>query len=198
MAEANVAAAAPQEKDAAAKEKAFTARVAITTAIFAVILSVSSVGGNNAMKDMLLSQQQASDQWSFYQAKAMRQHLYDLERIRYEADLLARGSALAPEARRRFEDLRKGFAERESRYRKDKGAIKREAKKLEKDREENRTKDPYFDLAGVLLQVAIIMASVALLGQSRPMYWFSVGLAAAGTFFTINGFLLFVRIPFMH
>jgi hypothetical protein len=43
------------------KGKAFTRRVALTTAIFAVILAITSLGGNNAMKEMLLAQQQASD-----------------------------------------------------------------------------------------------------------------------------------------
>ena len=51
------------------KGKSFTKRVALTTAIFAVILAITSLGGNNAMKEMLLAQQQASDQWAFYQAK---------------------------------------------------------------------------------------------------------------------------------
>lgn len=37
------------------KEKAFGKRVALTTAIFAVVLAIASLGGNNAMKEMLLA-----------------------------------------------------------------------------------------------------------------------------------------------
>jgi hypothetical protein len=40
------------------------------------VLPLTSLGGNNATKEMLLSQQQASDQWAFYQSKALREHLY--------------------------------------------------------------------------------------------------------------------------
>jgi hypothetical protein len=54
--------------------KAFTRRVALTTAIYAVVLAIASLGGNNATKEMLLAQQQASDLWAFYQAKAIREH----------------------------------------------------------------------------------------------------------------------------
>ena len=54
------------------RAKAFTRQVALTTAIFAVFLAITSLGGNHAMKEMLLAQQQASDQWSFYQAKVIR------------------------------------------------------------------------------------------------------------------------------
>jgi hypothetical protein len=57
------------------REKQFTKRVALTTAIFAVILAITSLGGGNSMKDMILAQQQASDQWAFYQAKVIREHL---------------------------------------------------------------------------------------------------------------------------
>ena len=35
------------------RNKEFTRRVAITTAIYAVMLAIAALGGNNAMKDML-------------------------------------------------------------------------------------------------------------------------------------------------
>jgi CheY-like chemotaxis protein len=74
--------------------KTFTKRVALTTAIFAVILAITSLGGNNAMKEMLLAQQQASDQWAFYQAKVIREHLYRSQKLHLEADLLERGNLM--------------------------------------------------------------------------------------------------------
>ena len=64
------------------KAKSFTKRVALTTAIFAVVLAIASLGGNNAMKEMLLAQQQASDQWAFYQAKVIREHQYRAQKMR--------------------------------------------------------------------------------------------------------------------
>ena len=65
--------------------KRFTKRVALTTAIFAVMLAITSLGGNNAMKEMLLAQQQSSDQWAFYQSKVIRQNLYNIEKMRIES-----------------------------------------------------------------------------------------------------------------
>ena len=47
-------------------EDRFGRRVALVTAVFAVILSISSLGANNATKEMLLAQQKSSDQWAFY------------------------------------------------------------------------------------------------------------------------------------
>ena len=65
------------------KEKHFERRVGLTTAIFAVVLAIASLGGNNAMKEMLLAQQQASDQWAFYQAKVIREHQYRGQKLQW-------------------------------------------------------------------------------------------------------------------
>ena len=86
------------------KAKAFTRHVALTTAIFAVILAISSLGGSKAMKEMLLSQQQASDQWAFYQAKTIREHFYRGQKERLELDLLEKDT-LKPEVKKRYEEL---------------------------------------------------------------------------------------------
>lgn len=36
------------------------------------MLSIAALGGNSSVKEMLLAQQQTSDQWAFYQAKVIR------------------------------------------------------------------------------------------------------------------------------
>ncbi len=180
------------------KTKTFTKRVALTTALYAVVLAIASLGGTNAMKHMLLSQQQASDQWAFYQAKVIREHQYRIQKLRLEADLIERGPAMKREARQKLEELQAKFADEEKRYSTEKKETLLEAKHLEQDRDIHRTKDPYFDYAEVLLQIAIVMASIAILATSRQLYVFSLGLAVLGAFLTINGFLLFVKIPFLH
>jgi len=178
--------------------KTFTKRVALTTAIFAVILAITSLGGNNAMKEMLLAQQQASDQWAFYQAKVIREHLYRSQRLRLEADLLERGNLMKPDAKERIESLVKKMGEEEARYGAEKKEIEQEAKKLEHERDVNRNRDPYFDYGEVLLQIAIVMASISILSGSRPIFYFAIVGAFLGTLFSLNGYLLILRIPFFH
>ncbi len=180
------------------KGKTFTRRVALTTAIFAVILAVTSLGGNKAMKEMLLSQQQASDQWAFYQAKVIREHLYRSNRLRLEADLHERGDSMKAPVKERFESMLKKMAEEEVRYGSEKKEIEGEAKKLEHERDVNRSRDPYFEFGEVLLQIAIVMASISILSGSRPVFYFSIVGAFLGTLCSVNGFLLLFRIPFLH
>lgn len=180
------------------KRKKFTKGLALSTAIFAVILAITSLGGNNAMKEMLLAQQQASDQWGFYQAKVIREHLYRSEKLRLETDLLERGTRMKPDAKKRIESMVKRMAEEEARFGAEKKAIEEEAKKLEHERDLNRKKDPYFNYAEVLLQIAIVMASISILSGSRPVFYFAIIGASLGTLFSLNGYLLIFRIPFFH
>jgi hypothetical protein len=65
-----------------------------------VVLAIAALGGNHAMKEMLLAQQQSSDQWAFYQAKVIREHLYRAQKMRLEVDLAAQRPR-ATRARRR-------------------------------------------------------------------------------------------------
>jgi hypothetical protein len=180
------------------RNKEFTRRVAITTAIYAVMLAIAALGGNNAMKDMLLAQQQASDQWAFYQAKVIREHEYRIQQKRLEVELAERGAGMAPEARQQYEALLAAFTAETKRYNTEKKDLEKDAKKLEHERDVNRQRDPYFDFAEVLLQIAIVMSSVSILSSSRLMYGLSLMLALGGTFLMINGYTLLVTLPFFH
>ncbi len=180
------------------KGKRFTKYVALVTAIFAVLLAITSLGGNNAVKEMMLSQQQSADQWAFYQSKAMREHLYRSQKMRLEADLFDRSSTMKPAAKKKYEELLNTFREAEGRENTEKKKIEVEAKRLEEERDRNMSKDPYFDHAEVLLQIAIVMASISILSSSRQVFAFAIACATAGTIFTLNGYLLIFRIPFFH
>jgi len=180
------------------KAKTFTKRIALTTAIFAVLLAITSLGGNNAMKEMLLSQQQASDQWAFYQSKALREHLYKTNGLRLEADLLERGAGMKPAAKKRYEAMLKDMQAEESRYGGEKKKIEEEAKHLEAERDKNMSKDPYFDYAEVLLQISIVMASISILAASHQVFYFAIASASLGTLLMLNGYLLIVKLPFFH
>jgi len=179
------------------KAKRFTRRVALTTALYAVILAVTALGGNNSMKEMLLAQQEAANRWAFYQAKNMRENLYKIQRSNLEADLQERAEHLKPEARARFESRIKEAGDEEVRYATEKKDIEGEAKKAEQERDLNKKKNPYFDFAEVLLQISIVMASIAILSSSRPVFCFSLAVAAMGAILSFNGFTLVFRVPFL-
>ncbi len=176
----------------------FTRRVALITGIFAVLLAITALGGKYAMKEMILAQQQAADQWAFYQAKNLRENFYRSQKLRLEMELFERAGTMRPEVQKRFEEEIKKSAQEESRLYADKKKIEKEARHLEHERDLYRTKDPYFDYGEALLQISIIMASVAILAHSGGVLAFALAIAGLGTLLSLNGFFLFFRLPFFH
>jgi len=179
------------------RDKSFSRRIALVTAVYAVVLAVASLGGNNAMKEMLLAQQEASNQWSYYQAKVIREHLNRGNKLVLELQLAEPSGLKGPE-RDKVEALARKFADEEKRMNADKKEIEPKAKAAEAARDLYQAKDPYFDYAEVLLQIAIVCSSGSILAGSRPMFWFSSTLAVLGSLLTINGFFLLLRVPFFH
>ena len=179
-------------------ENTFSRRVALVTAVYAVVLAIAALGGNHAMKEMLLAQQQSSDQWAFYQAKVIREHLYRAQKMRLEVDLAERGAASRPEAREKMEALFKKFDEEEKRYGAEKKDIEKDAKKLEAVRDGFQARDPYFLVGEALLQIAIVMSSVSILARSGLIFSFSLVLAVVGAVMTANGYFMVLHLPFFH
>jgi len=178
-------------------ETAFGRRAALTTAIYAIVLSIAALGGNNTVKEMLLAQQQSSDQWAFYQAKVIREHQYRGQKMILETQL-AEPSTLKGAERAKVEALAAKFAEEEKRYNAEKKDIEKDAKKLEHARDVFRERHPYFEFGEVLLQIAIVSASVSILSTSRQMFWFSLILAMLGAVLTVNGYTHLFTLPFLH
>jgi Domain of unknown function (DUF4337) len=180
------------------KGKGFSRKIALVTAVYAVVLALASLGGNHAMKEMLLAQQQASDQWSYYQAKSIREHLYKSQKMMLENELVLLSGASNPDAVEKVKASIKTLEDEEARFASEKKEIQQEARNLEKERDVNRTKDPYFEYAEVLLQIAIVMASVSIIAGSRAVFSFSVLVALLGAVMCANGYFQVLALPFMH
>ncbi|MCL6621026.1 MAG: DUF4337 domain-containing protein [Syntrophobacterales bacterium] len=180
-----------------ARKDAFTRRVALTTAIFAVLLAITSLGGSNAMKEMLLAQQQASNMWAYYQAKVIREHLYRSQAFLLEA--MAAGPAGGnPSGQQKIQEARSHLLQEAQRFNQEKKEIEKDARQFEAERDLNQKKDPSFDYAEVLLQIAIVLASIAIISQSPRMYYFAIATAILGGAFSVNGFFLLVSLPFFR
>ncbi len=181
-----------------AEEKAgdpFTKKIALCVAVYAVALAVTALGGSNAGKDMVMAQQQASNQWAYYQAKVMRENMYILEAEKLQLDMDLLGAELKPAQRARMEQSRNKYLTKAEEYAKEKKDILEDAKKLEAERDVAARRDPYFDYAEVLLQIAIVLASVAMLSGKRWAFYGSLVLAGFGALLCANGYGLFLKLP---
>ncbi len=176
----------------------FTRAVALFVAVYAVGLAVASFGGHNAAKEMMMAKQEESNQWARYQAKATRESLLRNELMKLDSDRDAAGAL--PAAKQK---LYNQFAAEEKRMQADKKAIDdggednhgRGAKHYQAEVKLMQRKDPYFDFAEVVFQVAIVLASVAMLSGKRWAFGLSMGLAVLALTLTVNGFLLVAAVP---
>lgn len=74
--------------------------------------------------------------------------------------------------------------------------LEKEAKRLEHERDRNKARDPNFDFAEALLQIAIVIASVSILSTSRFLYAVSLVFAAVSVLLRGNGYLPLIPLPF--
>lgn len=181
--------------------ESFRNRAALLIAIMAAILAVGGLGGGNATDDMVGSNIKASDTWAFYQAKNVRQTMYEIEAEKVQASLTA-GTIPAAEraaAEARLKQYRATIARYDSEPDANdpaKGEGKKElmaqARAHEAAFEQASERDNNFDLAEVALQLALVLGSVAILAINRWILGLSAALGAAGALLTLNGFLLLV------
>jgi Domain of unknown function (DUF4337) len=166
-----------------------------------MLLAITALGGSNATKTMLNANIQASDVYGYYQAKNIRQTAYQLTAEQLEAELLALPD-MSEAARAKIENRIKRYRDRVDRYETDPstGEGKKEllarAKEFEARRDHAAERDPNFDFAEALFQIAIVLGSVSIVAASRPLVHLSGILAIAGTLLMINGYFLLVHLPF--
>ncbi len=160
----------------------------LTTVIFAVCATLSTLKGGGVGTKAMLSQSQASDQWSFYQAKSIKGYLYELQRNKLDLELKA-GVPGGAGYRNKIEF----YQDEISRYKGEKEEIMKKAQALEVAREEAQKHSGAFGMAAMFLQIAILLSSIAAL-MKKKLFWF-IGMAGGclGLLYFFNGFFLFIK-----
>src|SRR5918998_577878 len=92
-----------RKENGQSKGEKFDDRVALTIAVMALLLAITSLGGGNAAEDIMNHNIHASDTWAFYQAKNIRQTAYRLAADELESELQMQAGAVSPEARQGVE-----------------------------------------------------------------------------------------------
>jgi hypothetical protein len=168
----------------------------------AVILAICAVGGGNAAKDANRNNVEATNIWGFFQAKNMRRHTLRLQVDALELQL-AHDASLSEPAREairaKIESYRALDNELTSNPETNEGLdeLFHRGKALEAERDIAASKDPYFDYGQALLQIAIVLASISIISGGTMLLVFSAALGLGGLLMTINGFTLFLALPFI-
>lgn len=168
--------------------------------VIAMLLAITTLGGSNATKVMLNANIQASDTYGFYQSKYARQTSYRLAADELEAEL-AVNPATPDAAKAEIEDRVKRWRAAADRYETDpasgqgKQQLLVKARDWEAKRDRAAERDPNFDFAEALFQIAIVLGSVSIVAASRPLVRLSGVLAVVAILLMVNGYFLLIPLP---
>jgi hypothetical protein len=199
-----------EEREERAETDKFKSRAALLIAVLAMCLAITTLGGGNVAEDMVNSNIKASDTWSFYQAKNVRQTLNELAADQLELELQRDSAGMSTAIRKSYQEKIEKYRSRVERYESEpdpkapndptQGEGKKElmarAKQYEQIRLRAQEQDPNFDYAEALFQIAIVLGSVAILATSRPVLRLSIGTGVLAVILMLNGYFLLFQLPF--
>jgi hypothetical protein len=165
----------------------FTRKIALCVAVYAVILALTSTAGGSAKDEMMMEQMKANTYWALYQGKVIRVMNCDTNLDRYELERLRETNPAA------LAHIKKCITDNQTekaRHNSERKDAKENAEQAEKKRNARNLQDPYYEHAEILMQVAIVLASVAMLSGRRWAFYTSFILAILGLVLAINGWLL--------
>lgn len=155
---------------------------AFTMSVLAVLVAIVTVLGHRAHTDAVLNQNRATDEWNFYQAHKIRSN--DTALI---ADLLSVVTVTHSDAAAK---ISKAYADHEAKWASDLDQAQKKAEALEAQVEQAEVRGGRFDLAEVLLEIALVITSVTLLTRARIYWYFGLAFSVAGIIAAISAFLM--------
>jgi hypothetical protein len=175
-------------------------RAAVTVTIMAAILAIISIIANGNSSKVLNSTIQANNLYAFYQAKSIKQGLYDFGVDQMTIQLLDNSSTTAEQDA--IMKKMKHYQAVVDRYENDpqsgEGKIQllAKARQLESERNEARAKGPWFSFSQALMQIAIVFSSSAILAVSMTLLYASVGTGMVALGFFANAMWIHYPWPF--
>ena len=167
-------------------------RMALVTVFLAVCATFSTFKGGGYSTQSVINQALASDQWAFYQAKSLKQHMqeFQLEQLQLQRLNITPDSAAA----KAYEQhIAEGQTKMEK-YEHEKTEISDKAKGFEAQRDEGKRHGKPFGIAVIFLQVAILLNSIAGLMNAKRIWWAAIPVGITGIFFFADGFFLFLTL----
>lgn len=150
--------------------------IAITTLVLAVCATMAAFNAAGYGNKMVLTQSQASDQWAYYQAKSIKETVYQLQAdiVKQTADQSGSSAALEKKLEEYNGEIR--------RYGQEKESIAAEAKRLEQERDTAQQFNSDFGRALIFLQIGILLSSLASINKVHYYWYAGLLTGAAGVF----------------
>jgi len=165
--------------------------LATITVLFALGATLSTLRVGSYSNRSILRQTQASNQWAYFQAKSIKGYLYDLQKEKLEVELKQLPSTAPKEVIDEYTTRIESYSKKLKTYEQERAEIQAEAKNLESQRDVAVLHSQAFGIAVVLLQLAILLSSIAALMKKKIVWYLGLVLGAVGAVYFANGFWLF-------
>ncbi len=157
----------------------FLKQIAATTALLAAFAAVASLRAGGTVNQALVLkteaarlQSEASDQWSYYQAKGIKAAVQEASQTSWQA------IGKEPPTH---------FAENQKRYKEEQSEIQKKAQEKERERDEKSTEADHllhkhhgFANSVALFQVSIALGALAALTRNRALWFASIAVGVFG------------------
>lgn len=137
------------------------AALAVVAAIISSLETMETSGVMTSKNDAVLKQNEASDQWGYYQAKSLKQNMYEIAALNTP-------------------DKRDDYMARAKRYADESKAIETKALDLQKERDHALAKGEAHEhrhhgltLAATLVHVGIAVTTLAVITKGRRWPWYA-------------------------
>jgi hypothetical protein len=158
----------------------FGRRVGVVVGVIGIVLAVVTIGSHRAHTAAVITRTEANDQWAFYQAKKLREHLLDV------GAGLATSLATDPA---RVQALVEKFNKDRERYKSDGEEIQKEAKAKEDETLHQEVRALRLDMGEGFLELGLVLSSLYFLAKRRFFPVLGGVAAVIGTVLGIAGFM---------
>ncbi len=161
-------------------------RIALLISILALVLSISETLGKGAQTAAIDKNIEASNLWSFFQAKTIRMTVV---RTAAEAAELELAQSNSPQTKESIAQRVAAWRKTADRYdtepetQEGRKELAARAKQAEKLRDRSLAAYHHYETASAALQIAIVLASAAIVTSTMVLAWIAVGLGVAGVVF---------------
>jgi hypothetical protein len=166
-------------------------KIALLVAILAALLAVSETAGKSAQTHALSDQITASNLWSFFQAKTIRQTTMRTAAEAIEAQYGGAPQPMPAGVKNQLDTWRKTAARYESEPETNEGRKELLAQATAKEADRDKALSAYhmFEYGSAALQLAIVLAGASALTTVVWLMFTSIGLGMIGVAFAALGFL---------
>lgn len=164
------------------KDRTLNRLVATTVVTLSVFMAVANIKDDNLVQAMQLAKSDAIDTWSEYQATRTKAHIIDTAKV--EMTLIA-----GPKPSEAAQVALKQMDTEAAKYAAETPKLKAQAQADDAQYDALNVHDDQFDMSDALISIAVSLAAVAALAETRWLLFVAWGFGAFGLLMGIAGFL---------